>query len=80
MMGPVERWERGSDPSLTWAVSVAQPLASLLVAGETFLLVRDAPPPRALIGRDVLIHAGRTPLTFKSFSDAARARAERAWA
>ena len=52
------------------ALTLHQPWASLIACGAKRIETRSWPPPRALIGKRIAIHAGRTMARPASFSHA----------
>lgn len=62
------RWMPGRDPSRNWAITRAQPVASLLVAGTLWGFTRSVPPPAELVGKRLIITAG---VGHEAFRDAA---------
>ncbi|MBK8197011.1 MAG: hypothetical protein IPK75_01485 [Acidobacteria bacterium] len=67
------RWEEFSDPDRFWAITRAQPVASLVVAGALWGFSRSGPPPAALIGKRLIITAGGGHHPFKQAGDSGRA-------
>lgn len=66
-----------SDPERSWALTVKQPLASLLIDGVETILTKSLPPPVELIGRDIFLHAGQGHVAYKHFSPLQETRATR---
>lgn len=58
-----------NDVTRDWCLSVAQPMASLLIAGRINCLFKSFPPPVAMVGRSFYIHAGQGDLPYKHFAD-----------
>lgn len=72
---PVDiRWIDGrSDPDTFWAITRAQPVASLVVSGKLWGFTRSVPPPHPLIGKRLIITAGGGHHPFKEAGDDGRA-------
>ncbi|MBA4338344.1 MAG: hypothetical protein C0421_05820 [Hyphomonas sp.] len=67
------RWMDGRDPARFWAITRAQPVASLVVAGVLWGFTRSVPPPPQLIGKRLIITAGASHHPFKEAGDSGRA-------
>lgn len=52
------RWMDGRDPARNWAITRAQPIASLVVSGGLWGFTRSVAPPAPLIGKRLIITAG----------------------
>ena len=59
------RWMEGRDPERNWAITRAQPVASLAVAGLLWGFSRSVAPPAPLMGRRLIITAGGGHEPFK---------------
>ncbi|MDP3460064.1 MAG: hypothetical protein Q8S09_12400 [Hyphomonas sp.] len=67
------RWMDGRDASRNWAITRAQPVASLVVSGALWGFTRSVPPPPQLIGKRLIITAGGGHHPFKEAGDDGRA-------
>jgi hypothetical protein len=71
------RYQPGrSDPTRDWALSVKQPLASMLIGGAAFCVVKKERPPVEMIGRGIVLHAGKGDFPMRGFGDLARQKTE----
>ena len=59
------RWQPGRDPDRNWAITRAQPVASLAVAGKLWGFSRSVPPPAPLMGKRLILTAGGSHEPFK---------------
>lgn len=59
------RWMEGRDPDRNWAITRAQPVASLAVAGKLWGFSRSVAPPAPLIGKRLILTAGGSHVPFK---------------
>lgn len=66
------RWMDGRDPERFWAITRAQPVASLVVAGVLWGFTRSVPPPPQLIGKRLIITAGAAHHPFKEAGESGR--------
>ncbi|MBI1401435.1 hypothetical protein [Hyphomonas sp.] len=66
------RWMDGRDPNRFWAITRAQPVASLTVAGVLWGFTRSVAPPPQLIGKRLIITAGGGHHPFKEAADSGR--------
>lgn len=67
------RWMDGRDASRNWAITRAQPVASLIVSGALWGFTRSVAPPPQLMGRRLIITAGGGHHPFKEAGDTGRA-------
>lgn len=63
------RWMDGRDPARNWAITRAQPVASLAVCGALWGFTRSVPPPAPLIGRRLILTAGGGHHPFKEAAE-----------
>lgn len=67
------RWEDGHDPDRFWAITRAQPVASLVVSGALWGFTRSVPPPPQLVGKRIIITAGGGHHPFKDAGEDGKA-------
>ena len=71
-------WHDRADAERPWTLTLAQPLAQLLVTGRIAGVTFKTKPPLGLMRRRILIHAGAGFVPGSHFTECGKAAAERA--
>lgn len=59
-----------SDPDRKWAITLPEPVGSLIIAGKIWAFTSSQPPPRRLVGKRLTIHGGQGLVKITPLKDA----------